>query len=250
LFGEDNWRASCSIKLLAPNLWVSVSPRVRRSRIVQEDLSTGPRGIRWVADITHARTVQVIVQFLSIWDLVQAVRLSSEPDKFIWKWSPNGQYSSSAYAALFLGRVDILGARQIWNTLMPGKCKFFAWLVLHDRCWTSDRLHRHGLKDSDTCALCAQEVETLDHLLVDCAFSQETWLFEPSSIFFYLSLPRTIPCLLLLGGAPPGSWPLKPDEKILLPLSGWSLGRFGGSTIGTFTTRSTNVGGSRAGNPR
>jgi hypothetical protein len=66
--------------------------------------------------------------------------------------------SSSAYVALFLGRVDILGARQICKTQMPGKCKFFASLVLHGRCWTFDRLHRHGLKDSDTCALCAQEV--------------------------------------------------------------------------------------------
>jgi hypothetical protein len=67
----------------------------------------------------------------------------------------NGIYSSSsAYAALFLGRVDILGARQIWKTQMPGKCKFFAWLVLHGRCWTSDRLHRHGLKDF-LCTMCA-----------------------------------------------------------------------------------------------
>jgi hypothetical protein len=57
---------------------------------------------------------------------------------------------------------------------MPGKCKFFAWLVLHGRSWTSDRLHRHGLKDFDICTLCAQEVETLDHLLVDCVFSRET----------------------------------------------------------------------------
>jgi hypothetical protein len=176
LFWEDNWLAGCSVKLLAPNLWAAVSPRVRRSRTIQEGLSTGPCGIRWVTDITHARTVQVIVQFLSIWDLVRAVRLSPVPDRFVWKWSPNGIYSSSsAYAALFLGRVDILGARQIWKTQMPGKCKFFAWLVLHGRCWTSDRLHHHGLKESDSCALCAQAVETLDHLLVDCVYSRETW---------------------------------------------------------------------------
>jgi hypothetical protein len=127
----------------------------------------GPQyGTSWdplVADITHARTLQVIVQFVSIWDLARAVRLSTVPDKFVWKWSPNSMYSSSsAYAALFLGRVDILGARQIWKIQMPGKCKFFAWLVLHGRCWTSDRLHRHGLKDSDTCVFCAQEVETLE----------------------------------------------------------------------------------------
>jgi hypothetical protein len=28
-----------------------------------------------------------------------------------------------------------------------------------------------ALRDSDVCALCAQEVEILDHLLVDCVFS-------------------------------------------------------------------------------
>jgi hypothetical protein len=109
---------------------------------------------------------------------VRDVRLSLVPDRFVWKWSPNGIYSSSsAYAALFLGHVDILGARKIWKTQMPGKCKFFAWLVLHGRCWTSDRLHRHGLKDSDSCALwiLVTRVETLDHLLVDCVFSRETW---------------------------------------------------------------------------
>jgi hypothetical protein len=61
LFWEDNWLAGCSIKLLTPNLWAAVSPRVRRSRTVQEGLSTGPRRIRWVADITHARTVQIII---------------------------------------------------------------------------------------------------------------------------------------------------------------------------------------------
>jgi hypothetical protein len=52
-----------------------------------------------------------------------------------------------------------------------------------------DRLHRHGLKDSDTCALCAQEVETLDHLLVDCVFSRETWFRTLGHIF----LPQLAP---------------------------------------------------------
>jgi hypothetical protein len=31
------------------------------------------------------------------------------------------------------------------------------------------------MRDSDTCALCAQEVETLDHLLLGCVHSRETW---------------------------------------------------------------------------
>jgi hypothetical protein len=61
LFWEDNWLASCSIKLLAPNLGGAILPWVKHSRTVQEGLRTRPHGIRWVADIMHARTVQVIV---------------------------------------------------------------------------------------------------------------------------------------------------------------------------------------------
>lgn len=60
LFWEHNCLAGCSIKLLQPNMWAAVSPRVRRSRTIQEGLGAGPRGIRWVVDITHARTVQFI----------------------------------------------------------------------------------------------------------------------------------------------------------------------------------------------
>jgi hypothetical protein len=59
--------------------------------------------------------------------------------------------------------------------------------------------------------------------------------FKPSDIFFYLSSPRIVPCLLLLGGAPLGSRSLKPGEKASMPLSGWLLGRFGGNAIGAST---------------
>jgi hypothetical protein len=51
----------------------------------------------------------------------------------------------------------------------------------------------------------------------------------------FLRLAKRVSCLLLLGGAPLGSWSLKLDEKISMPLSDWSLGRFGGSVIGAFT---------------
>jgi hypothetical protein len=34
---------------------------------------------------------------------------------------------------------------------------------------------RHDLSNRHECALCAQEVETLDHLLLGCVHSWETW---------------------------------------------------------------------------
>jgi hypothetical protein len=118
----------------------------------------------------------VVVQYLRLWDYLQNIHLSDEPDKFIWKWSYNEEFSSSsAYRALFLERTSLAGADRIWKVQAPDRCRFFGWLVLHGRCWTSNRLRQHGMRDSDTCAVCAQEVETLDHLLLGCVHSQETW---------------------------------------------------------------------------
>ena len=34
---------------------------------------------------------------------------------------------------------------------------------------------RHGLQDDDTCSLCNQLPETIDHLLLVCPFSREVW---------------------------------------------------------------------------
>jgi hypothetical protein len=45
-----------------------------------------------------------------------------------------------------------------------------SWLLLDFEPATSA-----WVRDSDTCALCAREVETLDHLLLGCVHSRETW---------------------------------------------------------------------------
>ena len=34
---------------------------------------------------------------------------------------------------------------------------------------------RHGLQDTADCALCAQEDETVDHLLISCVYARGLW---------------------------------------------------------------------------
>ena len=67
------------------------------------------------------------------------------------------------------------GATLLRKARAPPKCKFFIWLVLHDRCWTAARRKKHGLQDDDSCALCSQAPETIEHLLLCCSFSRELW---------------------------------------------------------------------------
>ena len=47
--------------------------------------------------------------------------------------------------------------------------------MLHESCWTGSRRFRHNLQDHDKCALCDQDSETIDHLLVSCSYSRDVW---------------------------------------------------------------------------
>ena len=58
---------------------------------------------------------------------------------------------------------------------MSRRAKFFFWLAALDRCWTADRLERHGLPHKASCVLCDQCPETIQHILVDCPFARQVW---------------------------------------------------------------------------
>jgi hypothetical protein len=109
-----------------------------------------------------------LIQYLQVREGVDQVELTlGIRDQLEWKWSASGQYSmQSAYNAMFMGQTLLLGAKELWKVKDPKKCLFFGWLVLHKRCWMVERCHCHGLKDSDRCALCSKEAETIDHLLL------------------------------------------------------------------------------------
>jgi hypothetical protein len=92
------------------------------------------------------------------------------------KLSASGVYSTkSAYRAMFQGDMCFEPADQVWTSWSPEQCKFFIWLVHHDRCWTADRLAKSALAHPDLYLLCDQAPETINHLLVDCVFAKQFW---------------------------------------------------------------------------
>ena len=110
---------------------------------------------QWIKDITSALTVQVLVEYLQVWDRMQLVHLMASPDRVCWKWTNDRIFSTaSAYRFLFIGQHLIKGAKILCKTRAPPKCKFFIWLVLHDRCWTAHRRKKRNLQDEDSCILC------------------------------------------------------------------------------------------------
>jgi hypothetical protein len=80
------------------------------------------------------------------------------------------------FKGLTVGVIIDLGTRErVWKTWAPPKCRFFVWLVAHNRCWTADHLARRGLPHPERCPLCDQNAETIDHILVLCVFAREFW---------------------------------------------------------------------------
>ena len=158
---------------IAPNLFKAVPNRTAKRRTVAQALHHNS----WVQDIKGARTVVVMLEYLRIWDIVDGFILHPEiPDQYRWKLTQDGSYTSkSAYAAFFEGTIKFGSWRRIWKTWAPPRCKFFIWLVFHNRVWTADRLARRNLPHPEACPLCDQEDETINHLLVGCVFARQVW---------------------------------------------------------------------------
>jgi hypothetical protein len=116
----------------------------------------------------------VHTQYVQVREIVDAIQLNEDEDRVTWRLCLLGVFSSSsAYAAMFLDKSQLLGTKQLWKVRVSAEYKFFFGLALQDRCWTSDRLEWHGLSHNGTCALWLQEVEGIDHLIHGCVFSQE-----------------------------------------------------------------------------
>ena len=85
---------------------------------------------------------------------------------------------------------SLWGTKELWKARAPPKCKFFFWLLLHDRLWTAARRKRRGLQDEDVCALCDQEQETAQHLTGECVFAREVWYMVLAPIGLELLTPQ------------------------------------------------------------
>ena len=132
---------------------------------------------KWLEDIQGEISAQALMEYFELWDLLEGVVLQEGiPDRHIWRLSASGEYTAkSAYDALFEGALSFAPYERIWKSWAPPKCRFFMWLVAHNRCWTADRLARRDLPHPNWCLLCDQEEENIQHLLFECVFARQFW---------------------------------------------------------------------------
>lgn len=62
----------------------------------------------------------------------------------------------------------------VWNKDIIPKHRFITWMALQGRLNVRERVAKHTNVDTK-CPLCERDVETIDHLLVQCAYTEEVW---------------------------------------------------------------------------
>lgn len=171
-FWTSNWIGHQPLKYLAPALF---NHSKGKQRLVQDALTND----KWIEDIRHELSMPLIREFFAVFRLIWDNETNLEEgveDTIIWRWTNTGKYTAkSAYLAQFTGREDSRAATLIWKTWAPSKCKNFAWLVLQNRIWTSDRLQLRQWPNNYFCQLCYRNLETAQHLFKDCPFTREIW---------------------------------------------------------------------------
>lgn len=102
----------------------------RKNTSVNDGLTRG----NWMKGLHRLNNVELLTQFISLWDKIQTVHLSSLPDSIVWKLNNSGSYTAnSAYNIQCIGLVRRTDLHAVWRVRTEAKVKFFLWLLLQNR---------------------------------------------------------------------------------------------------------------------
>ena len=134
-------------------------------------------------------------EFLAVLMLLQGVVLMpGQQDTISWKWTATGTYvTRSAYKIQFQGATLPFHDTFFWKANVELKVRFFTWTALYGRLLTADNLELRVMDHGVVCAICHQQLETADHLLLYCPFAQHVI----SQVLFWQLSAITSLCLSL-----------------------------------------------------
>jgi hypothetical protein len=171
IFWHSPWINGAKPKDIAPSIFnISKKKNFVVSKGLEHDF--------WISNLAFDSgiTVAHIIEFSTLWNLIQDVHLNEDPDTITWKLTNNASYStSSAYVAQFDTPPTSFMMPAVWDNWAPPKCKTFAWLILQNRVWTADRLIRRGWPNCGPCQLCKRAPETAAHMIFQCRYSLRVW---------------------------------------------------------------------------
>lgn len=144
-FWNEKWLMGQAPKDIAPKMFCLAR---RKNLTVKDALTEG----RWMKGLQRIESPEDIDQFINLWELIQNIQLTAEHDCIKWNLTGDGFYSAkSAYHFQFLTRIPQPRLENVWRAKAEPKVKFYNWLLLQNRNWTSDRLQHRDWPHSDKC---------------------------------------------------------------------------------------------------
>jgi hypothetical protein len=96
-------------------------------------------------------------------------------DHHRWVLNSTGEFTiSSLWEELRTHYPKVPWHNNIWFSGHIPKCSMIAWLAIHNRLYTGDRLVLFGTIPVSCCSFC-NGVETHDHLFFNCPFTSQVW---------------------------------------------------------------------------
>jgi hypothetical protein len=133
--------------------------------------------IHWEVTFTRLAQDWELESFSSFLELLYSFTgTSSGEDKVCWKPSQSKNFQvKSYYKSLTSNGEDCFPWKSIWKAKVPPWVAFFSWTAALGRILTEENLRRRRVIIVSWCCLCKMDGESVDHLLLHCAYANELW---------------------------------------------------------------------------
>ncbi|XP_013674098.1 uncharacterized protein LOC106378528 [Brassica napus] len=121
-------------------------------------------------------------------DRIKQIGVGRVKDREIWAFNKSGDYTVKSGCWLLTSVTSNRGddhrvedqavieiKKLIWKLPTIPKIRMFWWRAVSGALAVAERLTAHGMHVEQTCKLCNQDVETIQHVLFHCSKAQELW---------------------------------------------------------------------------
>ncbi|XP_010694732.1 uncharacterized protein LOC104907494 [Beta vulgaris subsp. vulgaris] len=110
----------------------------------------------------------LLLQLVGLGNISASVKLGGD------QWLQDTTFSIKKYYTTINGNdIRVPWSAYVWNRFSQPKHRMILCLGLQNRLKTKDRLKKLGICDDDVCAICGQQVESVNHLLFKCHYSRQ-----------------------------------------------------------------------------
>lgn len=169
MFWKDIWCSEHPLFTLYPNLFIYTSDSDLLVIKAFENSSLQLSFTRQSTGILFTKWYNLHTQLLNY------LSNPSVPNTLYWRWSYVDKFTvHSFYQWLEFGGIKNTEFNSIWLFKLSLKIKVFLYLLKRDKVLTKGNLLKKDWQDDHACPFCG-ELETTDHLFVQCSFINTIW---------------------------------------------------------------------------